>query len=62
MQRRQEELFLDTKGQETEVQEENKELEFNNATTLRIKFEAITTLKNYSNNHAGNNGNNHANE
>ena len=50
MQRQQEELFLDTKGQETEVQEENKELEFNNATTLRIKFEAITTLKNHLDN------------
>ena len=61
MQRQQEELYLDTKGQKTEVQEENMELEFK-ATTLRIKFEAITTLKNYSNNHAGNNGNNHANE
>ena len=51
MQRQQEELFLDTKGQETEVQEENMELEFK-ATGLRIGFEAITTLKNYSNNHA----------
>ena len=43
MQRQQEELYLDTKGQKTEVQEENMELEFNKATTLRIK---------YSNNHA----------
>ncbi len=46
MQRQQEELYLDT-----EVQEQNKKLEFK-ATTLRIEFEAITTLKNYSNNHA----------
>ena len=44
MQRQQEELYLDT-----EVQEENKELEFK-ATTLRIEFEAITTLKNHLDN------------
>ena len=44
MQRQQEELYLDT-----EVQEENKELEFK-ATTLRIDFEAITTLKNHLDN------------
>ncbi len=44
MQRQQEELYLDT-----EVQEENKELEFK-AATLRIEFEAITTLKNHLDN------------
>jgi hypothetical protein len=44
MQRQQVELYLDT-----EVQEENKELEFK-ATTLRIEFEAITTLKNHLDN------------
>jgi hypothetical protein len=32
MQRQQEELYLDTKGQKTEVQEENIELEFKTAT------------------------------
>ncbi len=32
MQRQQEELYLDTKGQETEVQEENMKLEFKTAT------------------------------
>ena len=44
MQRQQVEFYLDT-----EVQEENKELEFK-ATTLRIEFEAITTLKNHLDN------------
>ncbi len=44
MQRQQAELYLNT-----EVQEENKELEFK-ATTLRIEFEAITTLKNHLDN------------
>ncbi len=60
MQRQQEELYLDTKGQETEVQEENMELEFKTATAENQvwsnnhaeKHTAITTLKNHGNNHA----------
>ena len=51
MQRQQEELYLDTEGQETEVQEENIELEFKTA-TAENQNTAITALKNHGNNHA----------
>ena len=51
MQRQQKELYLDTKGQKTEVQEENMELEFKTATADNQNT-AITTLQNHGNNHA----------